>query len=828
MHTPVKDVFGEKKLIDEIVKQFKTNVNGAVLRGQSGTGKSFISRKISEYWQENGNKCIYLQGDCLNAERSLYPFNDALSELQASKGDLTVIRKGVSELAKGIPVAGDFVGFLVETIGGRKERNIENATKYLSAQDKMVIFGIDRIASKKELLIIADNVQYFDGPSLSLLNVIVSGKLNDSFPVFKNCKVLCVLTDDQPVISVSELDELLNAGKLEVLHTVPIKVNSFEQALSYFGYSGGLQKNVIEELYALTSGHIELIKKLAIYLIDQPDPSDQFFQGSNKDRQKFIEAILTLKLKSLGASGEQIITLLEYASVIGVTFTLQELACISKEDEEVLRGIIHNATENSLIEGNSMAKEFKHEIIREFFYQRLKDKKTKYLISFSECLAILHPADYYLRARYLFDSGNIEDSIVIYLMGYFRDIRLGIQIFPVVISRIEEFGILFGDYFKKMKEAYEFYFKNYYHSAIKVLKSIEDIYPKKLLAEKYYLLSINLSKTLSQDDIRESANCLRDWDDLKITESELWVRLSLTLMIVESHLGNNDVARLLERKVMLFLSERIKYDQSALYNINVLRRKSSSLHVFEIAAERTSKAVDYFSVADINDKLIYPVEFYMSINNHAGNLLVGGDFELSFQAAGIAVNTMKEYSNVLFPRPMVAANNFIISGILSKKISPEEALVMFESTTSISEDFADQVLLKTNKSVSYILAGQAAKAEKQLEKLYDTLLSATRIDDYYFYFVAANLSSVKIVNGKKAAAKKLLEQCGEKIPDIPDKAFLIKRHQLLSNLIKKEEKFDIAKWNNVLIDRYPNQLGKAWEFYGKGFLFSDIQYWSDS
>jgi len=834
----LKGVLGQGGVISNILGLLNSNTQSCriLLSGKSGTGKTHIAKEILRKWKEDEryHAVLYTEGDIVNVERALFPFNSALSKLKMIKSDKITIASSVTELAKGIPYAGDFVSFFMGTVTTNKERMIENEIRYLTSAERSIVFDLCRIFPGKRLLLIADNFHSWDEASINFLRLILSGRLSDSFPIFKNVNVLCVLTDDQESVSKSSVDSLIGENGFTLFHIQGIGVDSYQQVLNYFGFRGKLTDKAIKVLYSLTGGHLELIKQLSEYASDfsfrSEEINEAFFHESDRLKQEFLERILTVKLKSLGALGSQIIQVLEYASIIGLSFSYEEIACISKEKEDTLKLIIEKAKDSSLLEDSALKKNFTHEIIREFFFERLQDRRFGYFKTFAECLSLLHPADYYTRAKYSFESGNTEDGTVLYLIGNLKDMREGTVTPQFILNRIENFASRYGlqDYLSSMKKAYDLYGRNEFLLAIAELRKIEDLYQRPLLAEKYYLLSINLTKTLSHNDLREARSILEGWDELKDHESEIWLRIMSTLMIVHSHLNDSAASKSVERALMMFLSERIKFDLTAQYNINILRRKAASLYVDEIACERTKRSVEFFATSDNDRRLIYPIQYYMSLTNYAGNLLAAGEFEDSFKYANMALNTINECPSIVFPRPMIPANNFIVSGLLSKMFSPAEAMKMFSSIISQKETIADEVLLKNNIAVTYILNGKVTDGENKLMEIIELLRQHTRIDNYYEYLPRVNLATVMFINGNAELARKGLEELEVKIPDIPDRAFLLRRHQLLYELFGKLTKITWQEWYECISRLYPHELGRSWRFFSKGFLFTDMQFWSES
>ena len=67
------------------------------------------------------------------------------------------------------------------------------------------------------------------------------------------------------------------------------------------------------------------------------------------------------------------------------------------------------------------------------------------------------------------------------------------------------------------------------------------------------------------------------------------------------------------------------------------------------------------------------------------------------------------------------------------------------------------------------------------------------------------------------------------IPSSPDNAYFKRRNKVIQFLFDKAEwvTFCDKNWNNYTTEEYPNQIGRAWGFWGRMMLFSELQTWTD-
>ena len=827
----------QQMIINEVISLIlsgKEKTNFFLIRGPSGSGKSFIIEGIINYWQglESGNNSLLLFGDVGHAERNYFPFIDAMEQLRKRKlGD--IVLKSGSELAKGIPFAGDLVSYLIDTISGSKSVAKQDSVRYLNEIEQLLLIEIDRHVTLGKTIIVADNIHWWDEASLSLLYLIIDGKLNEEFPNFKQLQIICIFTDDQKIISPKGVDKILSDERFVNFSTRLVSEKNYLTTLQLFGFQGFINKEIVHLLYSITSGHLLLIKQLAVYLSDPPNKRNVEESITNFSEEEwkndFMEDLFAFRLRVLGIQQSQVIKILEYAAIIGLSFKSEELLCISREDEIVLSKIIDEAKASSLITGDFRNTNFAHDIIRNFFLVRLKEKRFAYNKQFSECLRILRPSDYYTRATHLFESGNVGDSVVLYMLGHFKSLRDGSSPSPVVVNRIELLSNQYNlkEVYHSMIKAYNLFFESDFTQAVIILRNIEDVYSKKLSAEKYYLLALCLSRPMENQFFNEAIECLNGWDEFKIEESEIWLRIQSTKLVMHCHLYEFDKARMVEKETMLFLAERAKFDDTSSDNINIIRRKSGSLHITEIAVQRSGKSVEYFSETT-NGVLKNPIQFYMATNNYAGNLLVSGEFRESFKKAKEAIDVLATHKNFLFPKAYIPANNYIISGLLSNNFTIESSLEMYTSIIEKMDGQADRLLLKNNIAVTHCLCNQLNVAYSILEEMHETIVKTRDLDHYYYYYITSNFACVIYLLGDKEKARSLWTSLIDKIPKIPEIDYLFRRHELIADSFLLLEISDPLEWQEHLIKKYPFELGKSWAFFAKGFLYSDIQFWSES
>lgn len=827
----IEILLGQNRIINKILHDFGKESKVFIhVDGISGSGKSFIAKKVQQTWEmHDRNITFFINGDDFYSSREYYPFfiglADRKEQLLANKTAL----KSLVELAKGIPFAGDFVSHIISNVSEQKQKSLISKYPYLTSIELDIIFKLQYLVEENNLLLIADNFHWFDKASLNFLSLIYSGKLFADFPFLNQIKILVITTKDQDYTN-SDDTKIFISKNLNAYYSIKqISFDKYKKVLALFGLQVKLSNELYKLLFSFTGSHIELIKNIVAFVKDSTIEGIEYIAKNITESSFYAEEILSMRLNSYGMTGEQIKDVLEQASIIGLNFTFEELGCLTNKRKHILEPVLKNAAELNLIESQKNKLQFTHEILKNIFTCKAADKKAFYHNSFANCLRILKPGDYVSRANHLFEAGSLEDSIILYIVAYFKSLRNGINYSPIYKNRILTLCEKYiNEYLKIMNKAYSAYNKKQYESTISLLASLEENYPKLLIAEKDYLLSICLAKSPRQKDRMEAKNILETWDEIKNEESEVWTRLMSTLMIINIHLELFDEAKKIEKKLMLYLTEREKFDPNALDGINVLRRKSQSLHISEVAIQRTLKSLEYFGPKENSKIPMNPIEYYMALSNHAGNEINQGDFENSHCTSLLALNLIKNYPMLNFPRHEIPINNFIVSGILSENLELQNGIDLYEQLFENKKKYADYILLLNNQAILHALNNDLTYAEKIINVAVNFIESESCIDSYYEYYIGINKVIMFYFLDKVSLALREWEYLDKKIPNIPDIAFLLKRHQLIGNYLKNTKKINTTEWFNALILENPFELGKAWNFFGKGYLFSDLQFWSES
>lgn len=128
--------------------------------------------------------------------------------------------------------------------------------------------------------------------------------------------------------------------------------------------------------------------------------------------------------------------------------------------------------------------------------------------------------------------------------------------------------------------------------------------------------------------------------------------------------------------------------------------------------------------------------------------------------------------------------------------------------------------MQNNLVALYFFNNEYEKSYNLSKKLYEHVDSD--LDTYHTYFIYNNYLFINYFF-KNRIDKKAYQFIEKNVPLINDKAYFLKRNSLIKKSFSK--KYSLSKMKiEISQDKF---IGKAWEFWGNCFLFSELQTWSD-
>lgn len=824
----------QRKTIDGIMSVLcHAETSAHHISGPSGCGKSWTAQQLCSEWERLGNPFLVALGDSRYSSRDFHPFLVAITGTELSLDKKRAIKKAVSQSTKVVPTVGNLASYLLDTLFDRSETKQKLRTPFLSEREHEILFRTQDFVRSDSLLVVADNLHWWDRNSLQLLLSLFFEKTQTVFPFLRRLHLVTITTSDQERLNPELVGQITSDICQYRWQCEYVKEERFHSVLQELGLRYELPPKTLHLFYTLSGANLQLSQQVCKYISEMAlDETEVIDILSSIHADSFPQDFLQLRFRSVEKGSRDVLEFLEAASTIGLSFSEREIECLTNLKHADASSMVSTAEGMQLVYRQAGRMTFQHEILRDFFEKRAQSKRRSYHESFAECLRLLRPSDYQGRYLHLRAAEQDRESAAILFVAELSRIRNGQSISTNDKEHVLSIGKNHGfdSFFRSVFDGYDFYLHQEYLEAVKILEQLEDIYPNPLLAERDYLLSLCLLKSSLKTKRQRARETLVQWQNLSFNEGEIWSRIMSTLLVACVHLGELEEAKKIESQLMTYFSMRMDYDSEIGTSLNVLRRKAASLHSSEIAVKRTKDAAEYFGPSATGTAPRNPLEYYRALSNLSGNQTVQGDYDSAWQAAQKALDLVRQFPDMSFPRLEIPTNNLVIAGLLADYLNSEEARRLVEAALSSTSDHADSILLRNNLAVFMTMSGKLDEARLELESLSKRIERENSSDDYYFYFVNSNLIALEYLLGTTSEGLAQWINLSKRIPQIPegDRIMLIRRHDLLIEAIGDVPKGDFVGWQYFLQRNYAEELGRAWRFFRNGFLLTDIQFWSES
>lgn len=302
-------------------------------------------------------------------------------------------------------------------------------------------------------------------------------------------------------------------------------------------------------------------------------------------------------------------------------------------------------------------------------------------------------------------------------------------------------------------------------------------------------------------------------------EEGIWCDCQMILLsLVVNNNGDIYKARRICKELTYYYTQK-NYAPFAQKGLYALERKWSALYSVERAAQKTEDSVLFFRNG------LYPSQYLMALNNHAANLIVLGSYAEAMNYFNEAIGALQKFQAVRINR-MYLLNNYCLCAVLSEELSPAEA---YKKLLPILDQraFGDwTIIFQLNCAIYMALAGELDQAEENLRAL--EKVSLKLCDDYYLFYVYANMAAVLYLQGRRSEAVSLLRKNCLKPPLLfkaTEKMYLEERSRRWISAMESVEIKNPKTFDTYLLKEHPPKT--QWAFIGRGFLYSDIQFWSE-
>ena len=825
----------QKLFLDEIYTKMEQGQTTFFIRGNSGCGKTISLQYLSKNCRDSGCLFIFLKGDPILSSSDYLPFYSALSDVLPSSA-IYGNKQILMDYVENIPEFGKKITNILKVFA--KKNEVQNEIRDLSLNEKEqdIMCKLQYLSERREIIFVCDDLNYWDEKSLKLLYTILTNKTG-RYNFFSKCIFLIICTNDKPKLQDDLIMTIKHLDDICILEFPKLEHKDFDNALKILGYNKELSKREYEILFSLINGHIRMLVDL-INELNQNKLTLNTIEGRSKE---VLTAILKQRLLDCGATGEQIKITLEYAALLGLSFSSYELKQILQMGNSSFQKVITRSNEMNLIEEtgekiNSL--QFAHDIIHEIFENEISKNGEDYYKRIELCLKEIKPGHFIRRAHYASKYGDYEKALILFVLEIIRQIR---EEGDISSNNLEKIKTIFNkessyssyyDYIIGIRKGYCLYSNGNYVEALNEFLMLEGIYPVEFLAEKEILCSYCYNKKIDTDYRSEGLTRLKDFSSIEKCnfERDIYERVLIRLVILYVHLGDVDSAHSMEKQIINSLKDRFNHDESAQIRFYTLSRISNSIYNCELAVNKMKKAVDYFGTSYEKGGLWKDIkQYYLSQVNYAGTLCLNGKFFESYQRNVKILELYQQFQDYPFPRPNILLNNYLISGYLSNQITIAECVDVYKEFVLSLDICAERLFYVSNYSIFLALLGNIEEAlyvlqnegnlqnvEKDKENLYNYRVSLNT-SVYYYLLGFKDKALSQLIN-----LKKQMDLINIKNDTVYDYKRVIKIIEHITNSTQYENS---TQWENSLLQNNSEFQANAWNYYGKGYAFTTVFNW---
>ncbi len=586
-----------------------------------------------------------------------------------------------------------------------------------------------------------------------------------------------------------------------------------------------LAKSDMEKIFLFSGGKLSNIELIISYLSMQKE-----IDWNAHNFVEFMTKVYDKRMADLKYLKDSIKELLGIAAEIGKTFDLRwvnhTLPETMQKDYAVL---LDKCCSEQFITYEKEQGEFVSKFVWEYFYTCTVERKKEFCSVLTKTVEYFSPYDYYLRAFYMEQSGNEQEACELYLFEFWKRLKEGLIVSNEFINKLKELCHRFNcmEYIDILKCYYSCQSEGQYFEILHTLEDAEGLMnqPLRLLLLKDYLLACIYHKISNDKQMAESAILIMENIAEKskdIREMSFWCDCTSTLISFYANFGKTNEALILSKSLVYYYSQRKDYDNKAMVGIQILNRKSSAYLSAEIAIKKTEESVNYFR------KSILCVQYLMALNNHGANSLVLGKYEQAFACLNEAVTFIKRHPTVKINKVYLWNNFYLASFYLGISNKNDILKNMIEMVTLIEESEL-KIIPLINLAIFYVLTKKEEGINSALECIQEAVrLNHELCDDFFEYYINSNLAAIYFLNHQYIEASERITRCLKPplLMKSSEKMYLKKRAKKWADVIQAKTNISFEDFDTYLLNESPNDV--AWQFIGRGFLPSDIQFWSES
>ena len=823
-------ILGYDEVASDLAADLDQSRRPALLQGPPGVGKSWLSRGIGALWQRGGGSTVIAEGARAQSDFGLYPFGLALAGLPAGWDAYVPVATSIARVVEAVLGTGGLITGTIEGItSAGPDRRVPSAA-FLEEEEQTILHELERLGQGKPLLLIADDLHWWDARSLRLLSGLLDPRLQTAFPFLRNIRVLLVQTMEpyqrvaNPLQHAAVVSLAVNRRELK-----RVPQEAFGDVLAALGLRVALDLDAINTIHSFTGGHLTLARRAARHI--NVGGVDSLLDAAHAS--EFVARLLTERVSRLGELGVNAVGILEVAALLGLAFRREELVCASPLDERETVQLLAYVNEEEVLQTVDETCRFAHDLLREYFFEAGESGHSQHRLRLADCLRRLRPADYPARALNALDAGLDADARALTVQAAMAEIRAGRdwQAMPSPLVELASAGDA-AEAIDALASSYELLSEYRRDECLSEIERTPHSLGKVVRAEADYVRARCLLSTRSEVDRERARQILSGWSGLQEEEFELGTRMLRLLVYGLSHLSDKTSGRELEARLQIALSERAAFDEFALDELHVLDRCSGSLVQPDMSLIRCRRAAEYFAPPAGQSLPRRPVEYYRCLSNLIAKLISNGSYREAVDKVDGLERLLAQYGDDAFPRPEFARMNTNLARYRAGDLSAEAAAAVQAGLHRRLRSEGDPYYGSNALAVFRVMSGDPDGASEQLGDLHRMLLRRrAEPEPSMSYLLQANRIAIDYVTGTDPA--RCLERWDALDSLLAVMPYMItpmlqRRHELLGQLMASGQSATPVEFDEHALRAAPGESGPIWDNFGRGFRLPEIEFWRDS
>lgn len=820
-------ILGYDEIAHRVAESLQEQDNLQIIEGPPGAGKSWLAAGIGEEWAAHGGATLEAEGDRGQDSSAYYPFR-GLSNLTRPWSRISPLATGLAQVGESLIGTRGTITATIETLATLSKGRRRGRVAYLGENEQQILHKLEQLGKKKPILLIADNLHWWDEKSLDLLRRLRDPDLQASYPVLSAMRVIGVQTPSQGVANYRAHQDLLAAARANHFSLGRIPADQFGAVLTSLGAPESLTSETIDAIYKLSGGHLTLASRAAQYIASR-GPGALL---SASDADGFMKALLVERVHSSGSLGQNAVELLQTGATLGLEFPRREIMCANRESEHETSRLLRLCRDENFLIINDTSCRFAHDLLHQFFVNVDTDDKVGIHERLMECSRALRPSDYDFRCLNALNAEQPTEAGVFGVQAALQRDREGQDWRTVpayVLGAVESAGLL--PVIETLVSARTAMLESRFEVAHDVLDSLIRPLARPLAAESDYVRALCLMSTRNEDDHASGREHLARWMDYLDEEPELGLRLMRLYLHGLAMLYDKDDARKLERRIQTKLSERASFDLQAQDDLYAMDRCAGIMYVPEVALIRIRAAARYFGLEAEEQVIRRPVEYYRCLVNLTATYISVAQYADAVRTYGQVAELFEAFDANVFPSPEYAHTNGLLAEYRLGTVNPNDALLRQRQIVAQSTANEDPFYVMNALAFYLTQSGDFRQAESIYDEL-DQRLSrqGSSPQASMKYLVRANRCAVRFLAGASPEQVSdewdlLTETVGQIAYTF--RPYMERRHELLAKIFASGVSMSPREFDECLVRGQPNEFGPLWANFGRGFRMPEIEFWRD-